>query len=61
MALFATGTVAVELIPIVIAVVAIAAAALAVGGITYMMLKPSTEMDEVEEEQGITEDGRRKV
>ncbi len=60
-ALFATGTVAVELIPIVIAVVAIAAAALAVGGITYMMLKPSTEMDEVEEEQGITEDGRRKV
>ncbi len=61
MALFATGTDAVELIPIVIAVVAIAAAALAVGGITYMMLKPSTEMDEVEEEQGITEDGRRKV
>ncbi|WP_341822490.1 hypothetical protein [Wolbachia endosymbiont (group A) of Clivina fossor] len=52
-ALFATGTVAVELIPIVTAVVAIAAAALAVGGITYMMLKPSTKVEEVEEEQGL--------
>lgn len=58
-ALFVTGTVAVELIPIVIAVAAIAAAALAVGGITYMMLKPSTEMDEVEEEQDITGDERK--
>ncbi|MGL9779319.1 MAG: hypothetical protein ACR5K5_03575 [Wolbachia sp.] len=38
---------------------AIAAAALAVGGITYMMLKPSTEMDEVEEEQGIIGDKRK--
>ncbi|WP_264328987.1 hypothetical protein [Wolbachia endosymbiont (group A) of Andrena hattorfiana] len=47
MALFATGT------------VAVATAALAVGGITYMMLKPSTEMDEVEEEQGITGDERK--
>lgn len=52
-ALFATGTVAIELIPIVIAVATVAIAALAVGGITYMMLKPSTEMDEVEEEQGL--------
>ncbi len=51
-ALFVTGTVAVELIPIVTAVVAIAAAALAVGGITYMMLKPSTKVEEVKEEQG---------
>ncbi|WP_341821499.1 ankyrin repeat domain-containing protein [Wolbachia endosymbiont (group A) of Myopa testacea] len=58
-ALFATGTVAVELISIVIAVAAIAAAALAVGGITYMMLKPSTEMDEVEKEQGIIGDERK--
>ncbi|WP_253302940.1 ankyrin repeat domain-containing protein [Wolbachia endosymbiont of Psylliodes chrysocephala] len=58
-ALFATGTVAVELISIVIAVAAIAAAALAVGGVTYMVLKPSTEMDEVEEEQGITGDERK--
>ncbi|WP_338406692.1 ankyrin repeat domain-containing protein [Wolbachia endosymbiont (group A) of Longitarsus flavicornis] len=36
-----------------------AAAALAVGGVTYMMLKPSTEMDEVKEEQGITGDERK--
>ncbi|QOD38382.1 ankyrin repeat domain-containing protein [Candidatus Wolbachia massiliensis] len=50
-ALFATGVVAVELIPIVIAVAATATAALAVGGITYMLSKPSTEMDEVQEEQ----------
>ncbi|WP_353286760.1 ankyrin repeat domain-containing protein [Wolbachia endosymbiont (group A) of Anthophora plumipes] len=52
-ALFVTGTVAAELIPIVIAVVAIAAAALAVGGITYMMLKPSTKVEEVKKEQGL--------
>ncbi|GFS36342.1 ankyrin repeat-containing protein [Nephila pilipes] len=44
-ALFATGTIAVELIPIVIAV---ATVALAVGGITYMMSKPSTKVEEVE-------------
>ncbi|WP_265033762.1 ankyrin repeat domain-containing protein [Wolbachia endosymbiont (group A) of Sicus ferrugineus] len=50
-ALFATGTVAVELIPIVIAVVAVAIAALAVGGITYMMSKPSTKMEEAKEEK----------
>ncbi|WP_353270501.1 ankyrin repeat domain-containing protein [Wolbachia endosymbiont (group A) of Myopa testacea] len=58
-ALFATGTAAIELIPIVIAVATVAIAALAVGGATYMMLKPSTEMDEVEEEQGITGDERK--
>lgn len=49
--LFATGTVAVELIPIVIAVAAVAIAALAVGGITYMMSKPSTKMEEAKEEK----------
>ncbi|MGL9731255.1 MAG: ankyrin repeat domain-containing protein [Wolbachia sp.] len=49
-ALFATGTVAVKLIPIVISVAAIATTALVVGGITYMMLKPSTKMDGVKEQ-----------
>lgn len=34
-------------------VVCMKKAALAIGGITYMMLKPSTEIDEVEEEQGL--------
>lgn len=53
-ALFATGTVAVELIPIVIAVAAIATTALVVGGATYMMLKPSTKMDGVKG-QGLEE------
>ncbi|MFP3020653.1 hypothetical protein [Wolbachia endosymbiont (group A) of Pogonocherus hispidulus] len=38
---------------------AIAAAALAVSGVTYMMLKPSTKIDGVEEEQGITGDERK--
>lgn len=36
---------------VVIAVAAIATAALAVGGVTYMMLKPSTKMDEVGEKK----------
>ncbi len=54
--LFATGTVAVELIPIVIAVVAVAIAALAVGGITYMMSKPSTKMEEAEEEKTVRDE-----
>ncbi|WP_395462822.1 ankyrin repeat domain-containing protein [Wolbachia endosymbiont of Cantharis cryptica] len=53
--LFATGTVAVELIPIVIAVVAVAIAALAVGSVTYMMSKPSTKVDGAKEEK--TADG----
>ncbi|WP_395463529.1 hypothetical protein [Wolbachia endosymbiont of Cantharis cryptica] len=39
--------------------VAVAVAALAVGGITYMLSKPSTKVDEVEEEQGITGDERK--
>ncbi|WP_353273965.1 ankyrin repeat domain-containing protein [Wolbachia endosymbiont (group A) of Ennomos erosarius] len=47
-ALFAAGTIAVELIPIVIAVATVAIATLAVGGITYMMSKPSTKVDEAE-------------
>ncbi|MGL9731349.1 MAG: hypothetical protein ACR5KX_00665 [Wolbachia sp.] len=40
MELFATGMVAVELIPIMIAVAAVTIAALAVGGTTYMLSKP---------------------
>ncbi|APR98867.2 ankyrin repeat domain-containing protein [Wolbachia endosymbiont of Folsomia candida] len=44
-ALFTTGVVEVGLMPIIIAVVAIATAALAVGGLTYMTLKPSTEIE----------------
>ncbi|WP_265035588.1 MULTISPECIES: hypothetical protein [unclassified Wolbachia] len=47
-ALFTTGTIAVELISIVIAVATVAIATLAVGGITYMMSKPSTKVEEVE-------------
>lgn len=43
MAFFATGTVAVELVPILIAVVAVTVAALAVGGVTYMLSEPSVE------------------
>ncbi|WP_265017735.1 MULTISPECIES: ankyrin repeat domain-containing protein [unclassified Wolbachia] len=54
---FAAGTVAAGLIPVVIAVVAVTTVALAVGGITYMISKPSTKMDETREEQGITGNG----
>ncbi|BAP00401.1 ankyrin repeat-containing protein [Wolbachia endosymbiont of Cimex lectularius] len=42
-ALFATGAIAVELVPILIAVVAVTVAALAVGGVTYMLSEPSVE------------------
>jgi hypothetical protein len=59
-ALFAIGTIAVELIPIVIAVAAIATAALVVGGATYMMLKPNTKMDKAEE-QKLLEENRQGV
>ena len=45
-ALFATGMVAVELMPIMIAVAAVTIAALAVGGTTYMLSKPNTKVDE---------------
>ncbi|MCM1002377.1 hypothetical protein [Wolbachia pipientis] len=42
-ALFATETVAVELVPILIAVVVVTVGALAVGGVTYMLSEPSVE------------------
>ncbi|MGL9760881.1 MAG: hypothetical protein ACR5LB_01430 [Wolbachia sp.] len=42
-ALFATGAIAVELVPILIAVIAVTVAALAVGGVTYMLSEPSVE------------------
>ncbi|WP_341812141.1 hypothetical protein [Wolbachia endosymbiont (group A) of Conops quadrifasciatus] len=53
MTLFAAGTIAVELMPVVIAVAAIATAALAVGGVTYMLSKPSTKVDETKEQQNV--------
>ncbi len=61
-ALFTTGTIAAQLIPIVIAVVAVTAAALVVGCATYELLKPSTKVDGAEkpivnltnEQQGVT-------
>lgn len=52
-ALFATGTVAVELMSVMIAAAIVTAAALAVGGITYSILKPSTKMDETKEAQNV--------
>ncbi len=51
--LFATGTVAVELMSVMIAVAAVTIVALAVGGITYSILKPSTKMDETEKAQNV--------
>ncbi|MDG7057298.1 MAG: hypothetical protein LKM43_04085 [Wolbachia endosymbiont of Penenirmus auritus] len=42
-AFFATRTIAVELVPILIAVTAVTVAALAVGGVTYMLSEPSVE------------------
>lgn len=51
--LFATGTVAVELMSMMIAAAIVTAAALAVGGITYSILKPSTKMDETKEAQNV--------
>ncbi|WP_349292702.1 hypothetical protein [Wolbachia endosymbiont of Frankliniella intonsa] len=61
-ALFTTGIITAELIPIVIAVVAVTAAALVVGCATYELLKPSTKVDGAEkpifnsinEQQGVT-------
>ncbi|BET36850.1 ankyrin repeat domain-containing protein [Wolbachia pipientis] len=61
-ALFTTGTITAQLIPIVIAVVAVTAAALVVGCATYELLKPSTKVDGAEkpivnsinEHQGVT-------
>lgn len=54
--LFITGVVAAKLISI--AVVATTIAALAVGGITYMLSKPSTKIDEV---NTLEKDSSRKV
>ena len=47
-ALFTTGIIAAQLIPIVIAVVAVTAAALVVGCATYARSKPSTKVDGAE-------------
>lgn len=53
-ALFATGTVAVELMSVMIAVAAVTIVVLlAVGGITYSILKPSTKMDETKKAQNV--------
>ncbi|OAB82234.1 hypothetical protein WSTR_01690 [Wolbachia endosymbiont of Laodelphax striatellus] len=52
-ALFTTGTIAAQLIPIVIAVVAVIAAALVVGCATYALLKPSTKVDGAEKPSAV--------
>ncbi|WP_425384463.1 ankyrin repeat domain-containing protein [Wolbachia endosymbiont (group B) of Eupithecia inturbata] len=52
-ALFTTGIIAAQLIPIVIAVVAVTAAALVVGCATYALLKPSTKVGEAEEPSAV--------
>ncbi|MFT4314482.1 MAG: ankyrin repeat domain-containing protein [Wolbachia pipientis] len=52
-ALFTTGTIAAQLIPIVIAVVAVIAAALVVGCATYELLKPSTKVDGAEKPSAV--------
>ncbi|MDR2548100.1 MAG: ankyrin repeat domain-containing protein [Rickettsiales bacterium] len=49
-ALFATGTIVAGLMSIIVAVAIVTAVALAVGGITYGLLKPSTEVDKAKEE-----------
>ncbi|WP_425385797.1 ankyrin repeat domain-containing protein [Wolbachia endosymbiont (group A) of Barypeithes pellucidus] len=53
--LFATGTVAVELMSVMIAAAIVTAAALVAGGVTYMMLKPSTKVEEAKEAQNVNE------
>ncbi|WP_265030884.1 ankyrin repeat domain-containing protein [Wolbachia endosymbiont (group B) of Athalia cordata] len=52
-ALFTTGIITAELIPIVIAVVAVTAAALVVGCATYALLKPSTKVDGAEKPSAV--------
>ncbi|WP_264375879.1 ankyrin repeat domain-containing protein [Wolbachia endosymbiont (group B) of Sphaerophoria taeniata] len=52
-ALFTTGIIAAQLIPIVIAVVAVTAAALVVGCATYALLKPSTKVDGAEKPSAV--------
>ncbi len=52
-ALFTTGTITAQLIPIVIAVVAVTAAALVLGCVTYALLKPSTKVDGAEKSSAV--------
>ncbi|QDW08246.1 ankyrin repeat domain-containing protein [Wolbachia pipientis] len=52
-ALFTTGIIAAQLIPIVIAVVAVTAAALVVGCATYEWSKPSTKVDGAEKPSAV--------
>ncbi|MCA7010199.1 hypothetical protein [Wolbachia endosymbiont of Tribolium confusum] len=52
-ALFTTGIITAQLVPIVISVVAIAAAALVVGCATYALLKPSTKFDGAEKPSAV--------
>ncbi|WP_264376167.1 ankyrin repeat domain-containing protein [Wolbachia endosymbiont (group B) of Sphaerophoria taeniata] len=60
-ALFTTGTIAAQLIPIVIAVVAVIAAALVVGCATYELLKPSTKVDGAEKSSAALINGQQGV
>ncbi|WP_264707775.1 ankyrin repeat domain-containing protein [Wolbachia endosymbiont (group B) of Agriphila straminella] len=60
-ALFTTGIITAELIPIVIAVVAVTAAALVVGCATYELLKPSTKVDGVEKSSAALINGQQGV
>ncbi|MGL9757811.1 MAG: ankyrin repeat domain-containing protein [Wolbachia sp.] len=52
-ALFTTGIITAQLIPIVIAVVAVTAAELVVGCATYALLKPSTKVDGAEKPSAV--------
>ncbi|WP_353279890.1 ankyrin repeat domain-containing protein [Wolbachia endosymbiont (group A) of Ennomos erosarius] len=60
-ALFTTGTITAQLIPIVIAVVAVTAAALVVGCATYELLKPSTKVDGAEKPSAALINGQQGV
>ncbi|OAM05911.1 MAG: hypothetical protein TV41_01775 [Wolbachia endosymbiont of Dactylopius coccus] len=60
-ALFTTGTITAQLIPIVIAVVAVTAAALVVGCATYALLKPSTKVDGAEKPSAALINGQQGV
>ncbi|WP_374699574.1 ankyrin repeat domain-containing protein [Wolbachia endosymbiont (group A) of Limnophora tigrina] len=60
-ALFTTGTITARLIPIVIAVVAVTAAALVVGCATYELLKPSTKVDGAEKSSAALINGQQGV
>ncbi|WP_264686735.1 MULTISPECIES: ankyrin repeat domain-containing protein [unclassified Wolbachia] len=60
-ALFTTGTITAQLIPIVIAVVAVTAAALVVGCATYARSKPSTKVDGAEKPSAALINGQQGV